>query len=94
MLDEQDCDTPVGRERTDQVSEFLRLDIVEARCRLVEEQDRRFAGDRPGDRGPPALTERELLGLQVEQRAELKLLDRRRRRRVSTVRRGMTRSPM
>ena len=46
-------DSPVGRRGPGSGRPaHPRLDVVEARRRLVEEQDRRLAGDRPGDRDP------------------------------------------
>ena len=62
MLDEEDAHPPLVGEPADELGELAALVLVEAGGRLVEQQDRRAGGDRPGDADEPAAAVGQLVG--------------------------------
>ena len=60
VLDQQHAHAPALGERPDHLADLLALVVVETRARLVEEEDRRLAGDRTSERNQLALAGGEL----------------------------------
>ena len=76
MVDDEDAAAALAADRADRPPELGRLPLVHPRRRLVEQQEARRRGERPGDLEPALVAVRERAGVAVGEALDAELRQR------------------